>query len=339
MGRKFIIVIVASVVALALISRMMTYTVRFTEKAVLTTFGKAGEGAIKGDPGLYFKWPDPIQAVTKYDTRARFLQAISQTQQTADNRQLIVESFCTWRVEDPAKFFQHFSNAGDRPADHYGKAEETLRVSLRSAVGEISRYRMDELFSVAAKTSKLPELEGRVLAVLQNSAAAGGGSVADYGIKVLSVGIDRIELPADTTSAVFTSMKADRDRLVKELESRGKSEAETITSTANSNAKKILQFAEAYAAEIRQQGDREAEQFITQMNEAPELAVFLKEIDFIKTSLSKRMTWIVDTTMPGFELMAPNTLRKAKAGEVPGVRALMGHPETPVTSTQDGGTR
>ena len=323
MPRAAIIIVVAAVVALALLSRAMTYTVRFTENAVLTTFGKAGENAIKKDAGLYFKWPDPIQSVTKYDTRARFLKALSQTQQTADNRQLIVESFCTWRVEDPYKFFQRFSNAGDRPSDHYAKAEETLRVSLRSAIGEISKYRMDELFTTASKVSKLSELEGKVLGVLQ-SATQGGGSTADYGIKVLSVGINRIELPADTTSAVFASMKADRDRLVKELESKGSSEAQTITSTADSNAKKILQFAEAYAADIRQQGDREAQASIAQMSEAPELAVFLKEIDFLKQSLSKRMTWIVDTTMPGFELMAPNALRKGKVGQVPGVKALMG---------------
>ncbi len=323
MPRAAIIIVVASVVALALLSRAMTFTVRFTENAVLTTFGKAGEDAIKKDAGLYFKWPDPIQSVIKYDTRARFLQALSETQQTADNRQLIVESFCTWRVEDPFKFFRNFSSAGDRSADHYAKAEETLRVSLRSAIGEISKYRMDELFTTASKASKLPDLESKVLGVLQ-AAAPGGGSVADYGVKVLSVGINRIELPADTTSAVFTSMKADRDRLVKELESRGASEAQTITSTAESNAKKILQFAEAYAADIRQQGDREAERYIAQMSEAPDLAVFLKEIDFIKQSLSKRMTWIVDTTMPGFELMAPSALRKAKAGEIPGIKALMG---------------
>ncbi len=334
MPRAVIIIVVAAVVALALLSRAMTYTVRFTENAVLTTFGKAGEDAIKKDAGLYFKWPDPIQSVTKYDTRARFLQAMSETQQTADNRQLIVESFATWRVEDPYKFFQRFSNAGDRPSDHYAKAEETLRVSLRSAIGEISKYRMDELFTTAAKASKLPELEGKVLAVLQSASqsAGGAGGIADYGIKVLSVGINRIELPADTTSAMFASMKADRDRLVKELESKGSSEAQTITSTADSNARKILQFAEAYAADIRQQGDREAQQFVAQMNEAPELAVFLKEIDFIKQSLSKRMTWIVDTTMPGFELLAPSALRKAKAGEVPGIRALMGKPAATATS-------
>ena len=50
----------------------------------------------------------------KYDNRLRFLQARSQTQQTADNRQVIVEAYCTWRVDNPLKFFQSYGNAGAR---------------------------------------------------------------------------------------------------------------------------------------------------------------------------------------------------------------------------------
>src|SRR5690242_2525942 len=100
----------------------MAYTVRFTETAVLTTFGKADDQAIKKNPGLYFKWPDPIQSVTKYDTRARFLQTQSETQQTADSRQLVVEAFCTWKVDNPLQFFKKFSNKGARPEDHYDGA-------------------------------------------------------------------------------------------------------------------------------------------------------------------------------------------------------------------------
>src|SRR5204863_9901729 len=72
--RRALVIAAAAVFVIALLARAMTYTVRFTETGVLTTFGKAGDEAIKKDPGLYFKWPDPIQSVTKYDTRTRFLQ-------------------------------------------------------------------------------------------------------------------------------------------------------------------------------------------------------------------------------------------------------------------------
>ncbi len=47
--------------------------------------------------------PYLIQSVTKYDTRLRILQARSETQQTADDRQIIVEAFCTLARHRPAQ--------------------------------------------------------------------------------------------------------------------------------------------------------------------------------------------------------------------------------------------
>ncbi len=241
----------------------MTYTVRFTEAAVLTTFGSAGADAEKKDPGLKFKWPDPIQSVTKYDTRARFLQTRSQTQQTSDSKQLEVESFCTWRVKNPLKFFQRFSNSGPRAEDHYKKAEEVLRGNLRSAVGEISKYKLNELFSTDAKSTKLAELEGKILAGLRATTQdQTAGSLDDYGMEVVLVGINRIVLPDETTKAVFESMKAERKKIVTELESKGMSTAQSITSAAAQNATRIEKFTEALAADIRKRGDEEAMPYV-----------------------------------------------------------------------------
>lgn len=320
--RRVIIFAITIVFAIALLARAATYTVRFTEAAVLTTFGSAGENSVQRDPGLKFKWPDPIQSVTKYDTRARFLQTPPVTQQTFDERQLVVEAFCTWHVVDPLLFFQSFSNAGDRAASHYQKAEDLLRGNLRSAAGEISRYRLSELFTPASRASKLPELEERILSSLRASRIDGAG-IADYGIAVTSVGISRIVLPEETTGAVMQSMKQDRARLVQELESRGGAQREAIITTARSHANKIQAFADAYAAEIRRQGDLEAQQFVAQMNESPELAVFLKNIEFIRTAMAKRITFVVSGAVPGFELF--NGMRKVRAGgQIPGISALMG---------------
>jgi membrane protease subunit HflC len=342
--RRIIIIVVGAVFAVALLSRAMTYTVRFTEAAVLTRFGKAGEGAEKKLPGLKFKWPDPIESVTKYDTRARFLQTRSQTQQTADSKQLEVESYCTWKVKDPLKFFQRFSNAGDRATDHYKKAEEVLRGNLRSAVGEISKYRLNELFSTDTKATRLNELEARILTNLKStSAEQSGGNLDDYGIEVATVGINRIVLPDETTKAVFDSMKAERKKLVTELESKGVSAAQAITSAAQQNASRIESFTKALAEEIRKKGDEEALPFIMQMKEAPELAVFLKNIEFIRESMAKRITLVFSTSMPGMELISPGAMNSKRQSGVPGVSGLMNasgpaiadHPEPESKSLAD----
>ncbi len=316
--RRGIIYLVTGVFVLALVAQTMFYSVRFTEAAVETTLGSADETDVQRTPGLKFKWPDPFQSVTKYDTRVRFLRQRIEQQQTADDRQLVIEAFCTWRVSNPLGFFKSFSSAGSRAADHYAKAEsDVLSKNLRSALSEASKYRIADLFTADPEAGKLTELEGRMLESLRGTVGAATG------IEVVAVGISRIELPEETTKAVFESMKADRARLVRELESKGDAEAQAITSAAEKDAERIKQFAEAYAKEIRARGDTEAAQYVAQMNENPELAVFLSQIEFVREALGKRMTMIFSTDMPGFELFSPSALHRAAPGRVPGVGGIM----------------
>ncbi len=298
----------------ALLSFSVTYSVRFTEAAVLTTFGKAGEGDVQREPGLRFKWPYPVQSVIKYDTRVRFVQLQIETQQTADKRQITVEAFCTWRVSDPLKFFRRFGSAGERAADHYSKAEEQLKAALRSAISLTSRYRMDELFNAEAG-SKLPELEGAIFSTLSSSQA--GASLGDLGIEPVGVGISRILLPEATTQSVFTAMETSRDRLASSLTSQGDALAQQIKSGAEKDVERIMSFARLRAEQIRVQGDTEAAQYLKQMDANAELAVFLREMDFVREAFGKRTTLVLSGDMPGMWAFFPDALARLKAGEIP----------------------
>lgn len=314
--RRLVLIVITAVFLVALLSFTVTYTVRFTEAAVLTTFGKAGAEDVKKEAGLRFKWPYPIQSVTKYDTRLRILQARSETQQTADDRQIIVEAFCTWRVTDPLKFFQRFSNAGERAIDHYRKAEEALRNNLSSALASTSKFRMSELFTADAKGTRLGELEQQVLA---NMKASGDqtGDLSQWGLQVMDVGVSRIVLPEATTTAVFDMMGQNRDKLAQELESKGASVAETIRSTADSNARKIEAFAQNLAQEIKSRGDNEAAEYIKKLDSNPRLAVFLRNVEFLKESWAKRATLILPTSDPGMGLFDVEKMKALKPGEIP----------------------
>jgi len=318
--QRLVTFILATVFVLALAAYMMTYTVKFTETAVLTTFGQADpQTSVKSQPGLGFKWPFPIQSVTTYDKRLRFVEAKSETQQTADSRQIIVQSFATWRVKDPLKFFQRFSTAGVRADDHYNRAAETLKASLRSAMGATSRFRMDELFNASSGQSKLPELEKAIASAIRTAADAQGQQTGldEFGIELADVGVSRILLPGDTTQKVFERMGANRDRLAAELQSQGESTAQAIRSKARADAEKIESFAKARAADIRSVGDIEANEFVAQMNANPELAVFLRNMEFMRDALSKRTTLVLPTSAPGMGLFRPDALERAGAGKIP----------------------
>lgn len=315
--RYLIRIVVVLVLLAALFAFACTFTVRFTETAVVTRFGKAGDNAVKNEPGLYFKWFYPLESVTKYDTRVRTLPLKLETQQTADSKQVAVEAFANWRVEDPLKFFRNFSNAGERADDHYRKAEESLTLAMRSALGVVSTYTMDDLFTSGPQGSRLPDLEARILSALNAGGDKNRKSLADFGVAVTNVGLMRIVLPEETTKAVFDRMKATRAKIATEIESRGNSEADAIRARAESDARIIRDFADRLAKEIRTRGDREAVPFIAQMQSNPDLAVFLATTDFLREAYSKRTTLVLAADIPGIRLLFPDALDAIKRGEIP----------------------
>ena len=308
------VLFVAAVIAFA-----FSYTVRFTESAVVTTFGRAGENAVLTEPGLKFKWPYPIQSVTKYDKRLRVLQTRSQTQQTAEDSQVIVEAFATWRVSNPLVFFQRFSNAGTQAEDHFAQAEDILRTTLRSSMGEISKYRLDELFSDDAGRSKFAELEQRVFEeVLGGAGIDSDQGLSDYGIEVAMVGINRVVLPENTTSKVIDRMGSVRSNLAGSLESQGDARANAIRARADADADKIRAFADRRAAEIRAKGEFEAAEYLAQQASEPELAIFLQNIAMMREAMAKRFTLVLSASDFGLGLFSPSALDRLNIGALPG---------------------
>ncbi len=312
MQRILIIVIVVALV----LAFMVTYVVRFNEAAVVTLFGRADENSVIREPGLKFKLPYPFQRVVTYDTRVRYIEAARETQQTADKSQLLVSSFVTWKVSDPLKFFRRFGGGTDTGArNHYERAEELLRAKLRNAMGAVSQFRTDELLNPSGEITKIAALEAAMLGALKGE---GDASLSDLGIEPVRVGIAGIGLPADTTRAVFEHMRASRSSIANQAKDRGVSEANTMRSVAEADAAKITAFASALAESIKSQGDNEAAQYIAQMKEDPQLAVFIQQMSFMKEAFgSTRTTLVLPTSLPGFEFFSPDAVNKLKTGRPP----------------------
>ena len=314
--RNVIYIPIALVFVLAILAFTMAYTVRFNEVAVKTTFGRAGPESVVTEPGLKFKWPYPAQQIIKYDKRLRVIETRSETQLTEDEFQIVAVSFLTYRVSDPLVFFQRFGNAGDRSIDHFRRAEDVIRDRLRSAMGEVSKYRMDELFTPERGQSKLGDLEGRVFEQLATT-GEGGQSLSDYGIEVEGVGISRIRLPEETTKTVMDRMAANRDKLSKELESSGQSQARSIIARAESDATKIREFAIRRAKEIEARGEREAAPYLQAQQANADLAVFLQKLELMREAMAKRITLILSVSDYGLDVFSPGAMRDGRVGSLP----------------------
>lgn len=312
--KKPVFFVLTFLVVISLAAFSFTYTVKYNERAVVTSFGSADESDLKTEAGLKFKWPYPFQAVTSYDTRNQIVTAVGTQQQTADDRQLVVESYAIWRVSDPLAFYTKFSNAGPNEEDHYAQASRTVRSSLNSAISETSRFRMDQLFSAQPGSSRLGELEDAILAVVRADASEGESSTT-FGIEIVDVGINRIRLSEQNSQDVIERMKADRQKLANETISAGEASAQSIRSRADKDAQRIRDFANLQAAELRAAGDLEAGQYIAAMQESPELATLLEELQFIRDAYSKQITLVLSGA-PGFRMLQPSVIEKfIEAGE------------------------
>lgn len=324
--RKTFLFLIAAVIALGFLVYMMSFTVRFTEAAVVTTLGRVTDASVVREPGMRFKWPAPIQSVTLYDTRARFLSSKSETQQTADDRQIIVETFVTWKVSDPLVFNRRFNRSGSGAVDHFRSAEKVLSDMLRSAMSEVSRYRLSELFTPKLGDSKLPALERDIMARLKRGtpitsgeatdakpATSGAGTTSDtiesYGVEVLMVGINKVVLPESTTNQVFERMRATMEARASRAESEGAAADAQIRSAADSDAKRIEAFARVKAETIKNKGEIEAGKWLEAMKIDPEFAAFLERIRLLREGFGKKVMLVLPTSMFGPDIFDPATFK------------------------------
>lgn len=299
-------VVIGIFVVVVLATYMFTFTVRYDEVAILTTFNRADEprfddqggllspGSVRSEPRLYFRLPWPIQQVTVYPTRLQLLEDQLEEQQTADANSLIVKTYLAWTIEDPLAFFRRLQTIGE--------AQQQLHALLRDTKAVISRYDFTELANTDASRLKLRQVEQEMLEQVRGRLAATG-----YGIRVEQVGIRQLVLPERVTDAVFERMKSTRQRMAERARSEGAAQAAAIRSEAESASKRILAFAEQRALELRAEGDSRAAQYYDVFNQDQDLAAFLRRLETLKAAVpGATIVMPADQISPDGGLMRPN---------------------------------
>jgi membrane protease subunit HflC len=280
------VLLVGLVIVGVLLAHMFLYQVRYDQVAVRTTFDKADASSIQDTPGLKWRWPWPVHKVTLYPRRLQLLEDKIEELQTADGKSVIVRTYLTWRIVDPLKFYVTLKE----PAE----AAKQLSSSLREVRGLISNHRFDELVNLDRSKLKLGQIEADAAQMLDAALAQ-----ADYGIRVESVGIHKIILPESTTSKVFETMIASRERLAENALQEGQAQASAIRSEAESARERILAFAERRAQAIRAQGDREASTQYQSFAKNEEFAIFLRKVDALKKMLDHNTTFVLSAESLG----------------------------------------
>ena len=276
-------------VALVLFST--TYTVRFSEVAVRTTFGKTSTASVQSKPGIHFRFPLFADRVSKYDTRVQLAQTPFVEVPTADGQSVVVRSFVMWRMDTAPEAVLQFASsyATGREAD------DALRNHLVTAVkASLGRYAFDDL---VGPDSRLAAAERDIQGQLESV-------VLSKGITPVAVGISQVQLPAKITKAVLARMQATRQKLAETERSSGNAEASRITGAANSIVGALQAFADQRAEEIRGEATRKAAGYLHDMSEDEEFAIFLVQLDTLRASLSDTATFFMSDRAAPWHLLS-----------------------------------
>lgn len=267
MANKQGLVLVVLVLAAVVISTSI-FTVSERERAILFRFGEIVRDDFK--PGLYFKIP-MVENVRKFDSRILTLDSEPEKYLTSEKKNVLVDSFVKWRIDSVSRFFT--ATGGDT-----GNANLRLAQIVKNGLrDEFGKRTIQEVIS--GERAQIMDL----LTVQANKQAK------ELGIQVVDVRVKRIEYSADVSSSVYQRMEAERQRVAKELRSRGAEAAERIRADADRQRTVIL--AEAYrdAERIRGEGDATSSDIYAKaFSKNPEFYSFYRSLTAYKTAFADR---------------------------------------------------
>ena len=211
---------------------------------------------ITTNAGWFWKLPWPFDKVEKFDQRVRNVDGPASQTQLKDSNHVIPRVYATWRIYDPVAFQKSLS--GDLP-----QAEDRLRNIIGTQTNDVFGDRnLQDLVNTDPAKLKFDQIEQTIFENVKQQPELARTASA-YGIEVLSLGIQRIALPEDTTQAVFGRMIAERNKAAQKLQSEGQRIQRTEIAEAKAKQDSILADAEAQAKDVRAKGEAEAAQVPT----------------------------------------------------------------------------
>jgi membrane protease subunit HflC len=271
---RIIAAIVALVVVLTLASSMFFVV---DQRRFAIVFGLGAVKKVISEPGLYFKLPPPFERIVLIDKRIQTIDNAEPDRYiTAEKKNLLVDLFVKWRVEDPRKYFVSFK--GDSSL-----AEDRLKQIIRAALNEEFAKR-----TVTEVVSNEREI------VMQAVRRKVERDAAAIGIQIVDVRLKRVDLMAEISESVYRRMEAERKQVANQLRSTGAAEAEKIRADADRQREVILSAAYAKTQEVMGAADAQAtEIYANAFGKDPSFYAFYKSLEAYRASFRNKSDVIV----------------------------------------------
>lgn len=239
---KSILGVLAFVILMVFVT--CVFTIYQGEHAILLRLGRIVQDSATGQakvvgPGLHLKTPF-IENVRVFDTRMQTLDIKSSRIVTKEKKDVIVDYYVKWRIKDLARYY---TSTGGNELKAQTLLEQQLNTSLRAEFGK--------------RTIREVVSGGRddVMDILRVNAERGA---AGLGIGVIDVRIKGIELPENTSNAIFRRMRANMQEIANSLRADGTAAAEAIQAAADAQVTVLLAKAKSDGQMVKARGQAEA---------------------------------------------------------------------------------
>ncbi|HEB95492.1 MAG TPA: protease modulator HflC [Sedimenticola thiotaurini] len=265
-SNRMTVIGIAAAVVIGLIYSS-AFVVNEWETALKLRLGKIVDADYK--PGLH--WMVPIvNEVKKFDARIQTLDARPERFLTVEKKDVIVDSYAKWRIADTAQFYR---STGGNPGKTARLLSERINTSLRN---EFGKRTIQEVVS-GERT--------QIMALLTKDSDE---KAAELGVEILDVRVKQIDLPPEVSESVYDRMRAERERVARDLRAKGAEAAERIRADADRQQTVILAEAYRKAEELRGEGDgKSAEIFANAYNRNREFYAFYRSLDAYRRIFEK----------------------------------------------------
>ncbi len=280
---------IAVLLVVVLVYFGFTCEIREGECAVILRFGAVREEIT--DAGLYFRLPWPFETVMTYDNRIQNLESNYLETTTKDKRNIILQSYVIWKIEDPVLYHNSVGTQG--------KVDSYIKDQVFSATNSVmGAYNLSNLVSLEQETIKTDEIQNDIFVRVRDNC------LKNYGINIKDVRILRISLPDTNLQSVFDQMKADRQKDIDTILANAQKEANKITADADAEAAEIIADGVTKAAEIKANTETEVFKIYAEAQSANiELYRFLKELDTVVSSVGESTVLVVKANEYPFNIL------------------------------------
>lgn len=252
---------------LALVIYASAFIVNQWEVAIKLRLGEIVDSEYK--PGLHFMVPI-INNVKTFDARIQTHDSRPQRFLTVEKKDVIVDYYAKWRITNPGQFYRSTGGDSTRTARllaeriNTGLRDEFGRRTIQEVVSEDRYQLMDDLTKEADRQA------------------------SELGIEVVDVRVKKIDLPPEVSESVYERMRAERERVARDLRAKGGEAAERIRADADRQRTVIIADAYKLAEEARGEGDaKAAETYAMAYNQDPDFYSFYRSLNAYRAAFGQ----------------------------------------------------